>query len=676
MVPWFPLPLHPSSPRRPLARPPATGCEWGQSALAAAAATGHLPVCSYLWAAGLRPAPVRNNRSAVVEAACRGGHMHVFDWLEEVGYIRVLAPAEPPPAPTPPAPPPSPAARAASVSAGITKRAASTRASAPSTDARRSAAREAPPYLHAFAALMAASRGHTALLHRLLRFGRGRHSDMTEDDDASRGCDDVGRQLDGVAGPHRQGLLLAYASGCTAEEFEAVYDEYLQYEWGRGNGGLALGELCSALLQRAASSLRPDGSWALKVDLVLARLRERMGGVDAAAAVGRGAGAGTGGGAGAGAGVLLRAAGAGWEPGPGVGEEGSWSVWVGAAEHWHPEEVERRMRFLVSRGLQPSPGALRAAAARGSVGAVVFLLNEYGLQLTPALSEEAARCGRLAVIRALPAWHDLPHNDEMHRRLVSSALAGVRRANLAGAGDVNYGCVYGCGCSPQQGTGTEVTQVLRRLVLDRVAEAGGSCGGRGGGGGGSGGGEGEGAGGGRANGSGKGGGDSSLSEPGLHGGVGQDGGTISLPPWAPSPPRYQSAEHWLHMFEEACGSGVSDTAILAQLLSWAGLSGPVQPAAAGAAAAGAAADEEEDDCRVLTVTRVVNSMLAAGSETAVLWAARRLRELGCHPGPVRERGAGQRERLERRQSWVRAGCLITPIFIAVCPLLCMYVGVH
>eukprot|EP00198_Chlamydomonas_reinhardtii_P012722 XP_001702059.1 predicted protein [Chlamydomonas reinhardtii] len=201
---------------------------------------------------------------------------------------------------------------------------------------------------------------------------------MTEDDDASRGCDDVGRQLDGVAGPHRQGLLLAYASGCTAEEFEAVYDEYLQYEWGRGNGGLALGELCSALLQRAASSLRPDGSWALKVDLVLARLRERMGGVDAAAA---------------------------------------------------------------------------------------------------------------------------------------------------------------------------------------------------------------------------------------------------------------SAEHWLHMFEEACGSGVSDTAILAQLLSWAGLSGPVQPAAAGAAAAGAAADEEEDDCRVLTVTRVVNSMLAAGSETAVLWAARRLRELGCHPGP-------------------------------------------
>ncbi|KAG2429737.1 hypothetical protein HXX76_010521 [Chlamydomonas incerta] len=569
------------------------GCEWGQSVFAAAAAAGHLPVCQSFWDAGLRPPPVRNSRSAVVEAACRGGHARVLQWFEEVGFVRLLLAPEPQPAGCGPSDPGGSGAHGSGSAAAGT--AAGTARPAP--DARY--------YLHAFATVMAASRGHSALLRRLLDFGRGRY-DCVPNGGActasgahgasgangikggggggaggSNGGGGGGGLLDGVARPHREALLAALAFGGTAEEFAAAYDEQPLFAAPAGNGGLALGEHdCAALLQQAAGSPRPDGSWADKVEFILLRLRQRTSGEDAAAD-------------------------SGWAPALEAERDGLWSVWEGVAKHPDSDEVERRMRFFVAKGFQPGPGALKVAVASGSVGALRFLLDECGLALTPEVGDQAARCGRLGVIQMLQSRGRL----RIDEQLVTSALMGVRGAGMAGTSDVNYGAVY-ANSGAQHGTGTEAMPVLRCLVQGLMTAGGGG-------------------GGGEASGSGSGGGGERAGYGGLAEGVdlcsGRAGsGRSGLLPASPAP------RVWVHLLGEACRSGVSDIDLLAGLLLRTGLS--VRPAAA--AAAGAAADGDDSDRRrTELVSYVVLSMLAAGSEAAVRWAARRLRAVCWGPVP-------------------------------------------
>ncbi|KAG2434362.1 hypothetical protein HYH02_012377 [Chlamydomonas schloesseri] len=603
------------------------GCEWGQSVFAAAAAAGQLPVCQAFWAAGLRPLPIRNCRCSVVEAACRGGHTHVLEWLEQVGFVRLLAP--PPPA--------LPSISSASAAAGKVAPAAadtsgsSSRASgncsassssaatssAHSTKGSSSKATSPPPaatapdamyYLHAFAAIAAAAHGHTALLRRLLDFGRSRYAydqagigygGAHDDDDNSVGSSASSRlPVDGVARPHRLGLALAVAGGCSVEQFAAVFDDFMAREWGHdaNGGGMSLGELHAAMLRRAAGSPLPDGTWRDKVDFLLTRVRERLGQGEAGAAAGG-----------------LAAAGAGWARDPEVGVEGPWSVWEGAAHHSDPAEVERRVRFLVSRGLQPDPGALRAVAAAGSVGAARLLLEQCGVQLTPAVAGEAARFGRLGVVAWLCAEHRVPIDE----RLVLSALTGVWRVNFSAAAGLSYGSLHSRSGPPQNGTAGGAMQLLRWVVrgLAEVTAGGGNAG-RGG------------TGSGLVNPLSK----HSLDGANERGGLGGADGGLGAGGASPTPDgppaSRQHAGLWLHVLEEACASGVSHIDLLEQLLERTGLLAPRPVAAAAAGAAVADEDEEEDTVdRAAIATRLANGLLAGGSEAAVHWAARRLREL-------------------------------------------------
>ncbi|KAG2439466.1 hypothetical protein HXX76_004821 [Chlamydomonas incerta] len=613
------------------------GCEWAHSVFAAAAGAGHLPVCRAFWAAGLRPPPPRHTRSAVVEAACRGGHVHVLSWLADVGYVRVLLP---PPLPSPPPPRPPEAAPAASLSirpeaaarakgeavaeaeaeaeagAGAERGAgAEAGCGAPSTaDASRPAAPDAPLFMHGFAAVAAARSGHTALLSLLLDFGRRRCCGVRaggrggaaadgDGDGGAGGCGDGGGGggggglLDGVTRPHRQALMTAYAYGCRTEELVAVYDAYMQREWplvaaaaaaaagapgggggggGGAGGGLSLSDLHLVLLQRAISSPRPDGSWADKVDFILAAWPAAAGAV----AVAGGGGAGQ-----------APAAEPRW-----AGLDSPWSVWEGAARHAdHPEEVERRMRFLVSRGLVPGPGALKAAAAAGSVGALRFLLDECGLALAPAVGECAARSAKLEAVQLLLARC----GRRVDGRQLAAALAGLRGPGALAV--ATTGCDHGYGDTYSSGRfnrcAAEALALLKWLLAEPMAaERAAAAAGRAG----------------------------TDVDWGHDGGSEVEGACSKGPSNGQAPPhrgarRMLGGACWLSMLEEVSGAGVSEIPLLEALA----LSADVQREDEGERE-GDGADKRRR--AALVMARVAGKLLAGGSQAAVEWAACRLRE--------------------------------------------------
>ncbi|KAG2434363.1 hypothetical protein HYH02_012378 [Chlamydomonas schloesseri] len=557
------------------------GCEWGQSVFAAAAAAGQLPVCQAFWASGLRPLPIGNRICVVTQAACSGGHMHVLEWLEQVGFVRLLAP-QPPAAAAVTASaaaaaqqPHAPMVPTAPIKAAMPPSGSSCTAAASGTfkvsnsrSSSRPTAPDASPVAHAFATTAAACHGHTALLHRLLDFGRGRYGvtgrppARRRGPDGACGGDGSRRLLCGVAKEHRRRLLSAFASGGTAEEFAAAYDEYAAHEREDGSGaglGLVERDSLSSLLLAICSSPRPDGSWTDKVDFLLARIREWLhGGADAGAAADE----------------------------PVLASLAHRGQLLGAAHHSDPEEVERRVRFLVSRGLQPGPSALQAVAAAGSVGAAQFLLEQCGVVYERAVGDEAAICGRLGMLQWL--WSRcLLVVDE---RLLECALDGLQQRNLLDAFDLHYGAVFDRHSSPPRcGTAGEAMQLLR-WVTARLAGTVDAC-------------------------------------EGLGGGDGETGDGRAVPGPGPLPFR-QHGGLWLRLLKEACVSGVSDIDLLEQLLERTGLLAPRPVAAAAAGAAVADEDEEEDVVdRAAIATRLANGMLAGGSEAAVHWAARRLREL-------------------------------------------------
>ncbi|PNW82148.1 hypothetical protein CHLRE_06g276150v5 [Chlamydomonas reinhardtii] len=516
--------------------------------------------------------------------------------------------------------------------------------------AAAAAAPDAPFFMHGFAALSAAHGGHTELVRRLLDFGRcryqtiaaGRRSGTAADDGngarGGGGCDG-GRLLDGVTRPHRQGLMTTHAFGCTMEEFVEVYHAYLEHEWpaiaaaaagapggagGGGSGGFSLRELHSVLLQRAISSPRPDGSWADKFDFILARQREleqELAGAMAGAVADTGprtgvAAAASGPGAADGG---LSAAERANQQAPAAGPllwpglDDPWSVWEGAARHPDAHEVERRMRFLVSRGLVPGPGALKAAAAAGSAGALCFLLDECGLQPTPAFSEWAARSARLESVRLLHARYGL----RLDERLLAAALAGLR--GPGGGGGVHVaacGCDHGYGDTYSGGGFNRcaaeavalVRWLLEQLAAERAEEA------------------------------------EAEAEEGVGCTVTGSGGgapsqvqnTADGPPWT----RGRSRTHvrrlgeafWLAVLEEACVTGVSDLRLLQSLAARA----DAEREEEGRQQEEQEAGEEGKRLREAVAARVVQKLLMGGSPAAMEWAAHRLRAQcsGLPPEPL------------------------------------------